>query len=192
MGHQRLQIHQAATDDTKCFRVLVAVPVLELQVDFVGGKVHEGVCLFGFADADNEDFASEADGLWWRERSCQHRTSITAKARMRRTHKDGSPDRALDARTFHRDPDIHPSRLLHFQRNLLGRILHINHTGSNTGHECFGEFETRGEQVGDDDWFTSGCSCGEKGDQTDWSGAAGGSVKESLVSMYMQDMYRVR
>lgn len=63
MGDQRLQIHESAADETQCLGVLVAVPVLELQVDLVGGEVHEGVGLFGFADADDEDFAAEADRL---------------------------------------------------------------------------------------------------------------------------------
>lgn len=63
MGNQRLQIHQSAADETQRLGVLVAVPVLELQVDLVGGEVHEGVGLFGFADADDEDFAAEADRL---------------------------------------------------------------------------------------------------------------------------------
>lgn len=63
MSDQRLQIHQSAADEPQRLGVLVAVPVLELQVDLVGGEVHEWVGLFGFADADDEDFAAEADGL---------------------------------------------------------------------------------------------------------------------------------
>jgi hypothetical protein len=63
MRHQRLQVDQATTDETQRLGVLVAVPVLELQVDLVGGEVHERVGLFGFADADDEDFAAEADRL---------------------------------------------------------------------------------------------------------------------------------
>lgn len=63
MGNQRLEIHEATTDETERLGVLIAVSVLELQVDLVGGEVHERVGLFGFADADDEDFTAEADRL---------------------------------------------------------------------------------------------------------------------------------
>lgn len=57
--HQRLQVNQAARDETQRFGVLVGVAVLELQVDLVCREVAEGETLFRRADANDEDFATE-------------------------------------------------------------------------------------------------------------------------------------
>jgi hypothetical protein len=47
--HERLKVDEPAGDESDGFRVLVGISVLELQVDFVGGAVSEGVLRMSMA-----------------------------------------------------------------------------------------------------------------------------------------------
>lgn len=64
MRHQRLEINHTGSDQRNRLRVDIMVPVLELEVDFLGGHVHERDVLEVFSDSDHEHGASEAGCLY--------------------------------------------------------------------------------------------------------------------------------
>lgn len=63
MRNQRLQIDDARRNHADRLGIDVVVAVLEAQVDFFGGHVHEGDVLEVSADADYEDGALGAGRL---------------------------------------------------------------------------------------------------------------------------------
>lgn len=63
MRHQPLHIQHAALHEADGARPGVGVAVLELEVDFLGAEAHERDLHLWLADADDEDFAAELDGV---------------------------------------------------------------------------------------------------------------------------------
>lgn len=63
MRDQPLHVKHAALHEADGARPGVGVAVLELEVDFLGAKTHEWDLHVWLANADNEDFAAEFDGV---------------------------------------------------------------------------------------------------------------------------------
>lgn len=63
MRHQPLHVEHAALHEANGAWPGVGVAVLELEVNFLGTEAHERDLHVWFADADDEDFAAEFDGV---------------------------------------------------------------------------------------------------------------------------------
>lgn len=63
MGHQPFHIEDSALHQADGAGPGVGVTVLELKVDLLRTEAHKGDLHIGFANANNEDFTSELDGV---------------------------------------------------------------------------------------------------------------------------------
>lgn len=149
MRHQPLQIDHAALHQPDGARPRVGVPVLELQVDFLGAEAHERDLHVWLADADDEDFAAEFDG------------------------PDGRRDGGFDAGAFEGDGGPHAAAR---GDDVGGRAFGADFAGDFVGAraraELFGEVEAALVDVGDDDGFGASGGAAKEGDEPDGAGAA--------------------
>lgn len=111
MRHQPLHIEHAALHEADGARPGVGIAVLELEVDFLGAEAHERDLHVRLADADDEDFAAELDGVdlggirsvWGRqtmssmgERDCARHESADGEVRENGELTHGGIDGGLD------------------------------------------------------------------------------------------------
>lgn len=122
---------------------------MELEVDLAGGEAHEGDFDFVLADADDEDFAAELDGL------------------------DGACDGGLDACAFEgvRGLDV-VCEGEDCGAEVVDGVAEFDLVGEGAGDQLAGEVEAALVNVGDDEGRCSCSLCAEEGDETDGAGTA--------------------
>lgn len=141
---------RTAEKRTDCFRVLVGVAVLQLDVDLVGAQVHERERLEVLARTDDE-----------------HGRAKSARI-ARRLHT------RLDARALERElePRRETRRRFDLGCDVFGLDAALDEDGLDAGDELLGKVEPGLGNVGNDD---GGRACGVSGEETDkpdGSGAA--------------------
>lgn len=149
MRHQLAQLDNAALDQPDRLGPRVAVAVLELQVHLPRRQAHEGDLDFVLADADDEDFPAELDGL------------------------DGACDAGFDACALEGVGGLDAVGECEDGGLKVGDgVAELDLVGEDAGHEFLGELEAAGVDVGDDEGRGARCLGAEEGDEADGAGAA--------------------
>lgn len=149
MRNQLLQINNTALVQPDSLGPCIAVAVLELEVDLAGAKAHEGDFDFVFADANDEDFAAELDGL------------------------DGAVDGAFDASAFHGVRGLDAlGELEDGGLEVFGGVAEFDLVGEDVGDKLFGEIEASLVDICDDEWGGARGLTAEESDEADGSRTA--------------------
>jgi len=149
MRNQLAQINHTRLVQPNSLGPSIAVAVLELQIHLAGTQSHERNLHLVLADADDEDFAAELDGL------------------------DGGADGGFHAGAFHGVAGL--DAVGEFEDGGLeirGRVAEFDFVGEDARNEGFGEVETALVDVGDYEGSRASRLTAEKCDEADRAGAA--------------------
>lgn len=149
MRHELLHIDHPVLHQSYRPRPCVAVPILELEIDFLRAETHERNTHVGFSDTNDEDFPAEFNAV------------------------DGVGDGGFDARAFERDGGFDAvcggDDFVGAVRWLQGGVDFV---GFCARAQFGGVLEAAFVDVGDDDGAGAGGLAAEEGDEADGAGAA--------------------
>ena len=143
MRHQFLQLHHPTLHQPDRPGPRIAIPVLELEIDFLGTKLHKRQLHLRFPNADDENLPAELDAV------------------NRRINA------AFDTRALERDGRLHAAGQAHdFLRRLFGPNAPLHLERTHARHEFFRKRESSLINIRNDDRFRARSSSAKKGNET--------------------------
>ncbi|EKG18295.1 hypothetical protein MPH_04490 [Macrophomina phaseolina MS6] len=144
MRYQLLQINHTTRQQPNSPGPLVAVAVLELQVNLPGAQAHERDLDLALADANDEHLSAELSRL------------------------NSAGDAALDAGALHGDSRLISVHLLPNKvRKLFGRMAELDLVRAHIRHELLRELQPALIDIGNDEGCRAGRAAAQQGDQAD-------------------------